>query len=522
MKFSFKHLLNQFLSFLFILIALSSCLEEQTEIVPEIENPNKIAKVKDWFEANKQQLRIPDGGISFMTESQELILPFFEKEPDWDQFHQYTFPDGREVFEISLANAEKYFPAYLKDSLKISDPSEAIIQNLMFIENPEKGRFDPLIARYYPDNIESIVEFKEIYYNNIPVGWSGLVDIWTYDERFFVAFKIEDGEIQHVFQRLKDEMENGRKKTTIGKNFDVTCQYYQVTYLAYTVTSGGLTTEHYEYGVVFECSGGSLPSEPTPVIYTYGPTSSPSGTYGGVGGTTPTYVTVNYTPPPVPAPLVLQIDMRGLSDCHKEILQGLIGGTQHELRRIFEKFNDNQPVPISYNVKFRYGICSNPLATACTAPQISNGFAIVTLNSANLANATDLSFARTIMHEMLHAYLIFEEKYPSNCDLNVLLNNYLEKYENDFGDGHHALIVETKFLNDIEEELKHFASSIGYNVNTLGSQYFKDMAWGGLQFTDVYDSLHPETKYRISSILNAEANNSNFGNATPKGIKACD
>jgi hypothetical protein len=499
-------------------------MEEPEDLSQVSKLPPQLTKVKQWFEANKEQLRIRDGGASFRTESQELILPFFEKEPDWDKFHHYRFPGGREVFEISLTNAQKYFPAYLRDSLHTQDPAGAVIQNIMFVKNPETGRFDPLIARYYPDNETSIREFADIHYNDIPLGWSGLVDIWTYDERFFVAFAIEDGEITRVFQRISDETENGRKKATVGQNYDVACQYYQVTYLAYTVTAAGLTTEHLEYGIVYECSGGSLPTGPTPVIYTYGPTSSPSGTYGGVGGSTPTYETVNYTQPPVPAPMVLQIDMRGLSDCHKEILRDLVGGTQHELRRIFEKFNGNQPVPISYNVKFQYGTCTNPLATACTAPLISNGFAIVTLNSTNLSNATDLSIARTIMHEMLHAYLIFEAKYPTNCDLNHLLNEYMQKNGNTIitPNDHHRLFVETKFLNDVANELQSFAASIGYNVATLGSQYFKDMAWGGLQNTDIFKSFPQSTKTRITNTLQAEAQNSPFGNIPPKGIKACN
>lgn len=181
------------------------------------------------------------------------------------------------------------------------------------------------------------------------------------------------------------------------------------------------------------------------------------------------------------------------------------------------------PVPISYNVKFRYGICSNPLANACTAPQISNGFAIVTLNQDNLANATDLSIARTIMHEMLHAYLIFEAEYPSDCDLNNLLNEYMKKNgiqiltQND----HHRLFVETKFLNDIEVELKNFAASVGYNVETLGTQYFKDMAWGGLQFTDVFKNLKPEDQNRIKNIVAVENTNSVVNSVNPKGILAC-
>lgn len=127
--------------------------------------------------------------------SQELILPFFEKEPDWDQFHHYYFPDGREVFEISLANATKYFPTTMLDSFPNRNPAEVVIQNILFIKHPTEERFDPVIARYYPDNKYASKEFKEISYDGIPHDWSGKVDIWTYDERHFIGFTFEQGEL---------------------------------------------------------------------------------------------------------------------------------------------------------------------------------------------------------------------------------------------------------------------------------------------------------------------------------------
>lgn len=93
---------------------------------------------------------------------------------------------------------------------------------------------------------------------------------------------------------------------------------------------------------------------------------------------------------------------------------------------------------------------------------------------------TGSMYARTILHETLHAYLLFEKQYPSDCDLNCLLTNYISKHGgNDLNPSHHALFVETKFLNDIEAELKNFAIGVNYNVNSLGDQFFKDMAWGG-------------------------------------------
>lgn len=128
------------------------------------------------------------------------------------------------------------------------------------------------------------------------------------------------------------------------------------------------------------------------------------------------------------------------------------------------------------------------------------------------------------MHEMLHAYLIFEANYPNDCDLNKLFNSYLIRNNIPFhnNNSHHAIFAETKFLNDIATELSFFASSIGYNMTTIGSQYFKDMAWGGLQFTDVFKNLPLDVQNRISSTIAAESSNSIINSTPPKGIKACE
>ena len=125
---------------------------------------------------------------------------------------------------------------------------------------------------------------------------------------------------------------------------------------------------------------------------------------------------------------------------------------------------------------------------------------------------------------MLHAYLLFEAAYPSNCDLNCLLNSYLNRYNTQSHNNqtHHNLFAETKFLNDIAVELRNFATSSGYNINLLGNQYFKDMAWGGLHDTDLFKNLNQSDQARIKNLLLAENSNSTQNNITPKGIKACD
>jgi hypothetical protein len=219
-----------------------------------------------------------------------------------------------------------------------------------------------------------------------------------------------------------------------------------------------------------------------------------------------------------------EIDMARLLNCHKNIVLNLIGETQGEFKKIFNKFAGNNPVPQNYNVRFQYGNCfPSTGAIACNNPSLNNGWATITINQTVNKYATDLSFAGTILHEILHSYLLFEESYPSDCDLNCLLNKYIVKYgSNNLNDPHHNLFVETKFLNDISFELKNYAAGVGYNVQLLGDQFFKDMAWGGLSKTEVFMKLSDVDRARITNTIGAEFYNENYNGTFPNGEKACD
>ena len=79
------------------------------------------------------------------------------------------------------------------DSFPDRNVEDLVIQNIMFISHPTEHRFDPVIARYYPDGEGSIADFENISYNSIPPLWSGSLEVFTYDERFFVGFKFLEG-----------------------------------------------------------------------------------------------------------------------------------------------------------------------------------------------------------------------------------------------------------------------------------------------------------------------------------------
>jgi hypothetical protein len=69
----------------------------QEEDLPTLEQevPIEINTVKEWFDTNRTALRKEATDVKTREMDKSLILPFFEKEPDWTKFSEYDFRDGR-------------------------------------------------------------------------------------------------------------------------------------------------------------------------------------------------------------------------------------------------------------------------------------------------------------------------------------------------------------------------------------------------------------------------------------------
>jgi hypothetical protein len=219
-------------------LGLGACVAEPEAPKVVVGAAEKTDQLRDWFENNKGSLRLPARGSSFRTGAQELILPFFEKEPDWDKLHHYFFPDGREVFEISLANKETFIPSS-GQALEDQGLKSRTFQNILFVKHPIENRYDPLIVRYYPDAENSKRDFKDINYQMIDEKWSGTVDLFTYDEHFFIGFEIEKGRILAT-RKVEVTGEGGRR--AIGpEQLDIRCSvtttdWHQISYIKETNT----------------------------------------------------------------------------------------------------------------------------------------------------------------------------------------------------------------------------------------------------------------------------------------------
>ncbi|MHA7129560.1 hypothetical protein [Algoriphagus namhaensis] len=481
---------------------------------------SQISQVRDWFESNKMNLRLPERGSNYRTESQALILPFFEKEPDWDQFHHYYFPDGREVFEVSLENATKYFPRTLLDSFPNQNPAELMIQNIMFVRHPTLDRFDPLIARYYPDDHKSIEKFNNISYSGLPYDWSGTLDIWTYDEHYLIGYKIDQGQITHTREMLLTT-ENAKKNGFGPENMDEANHCYVVATDWYDGNTGEyLGTTHAQ-----TCE------------WQRGGSQGGSGSGGGDDYqrppccddpvTAPPRDLPPYEPPTIPLPktIINQLTNPCATETFKQLSKGSrnltdltgLGGID-----IFPGMLDL----FEQGGKFDYRIQnSNNTGGANGFTKRVNGINVITLNDDYLDRATTLSVARTIIHETVHAYLLehtLDRDLRLNYNIYDLLVTYFEKYERNWNDAHHAAMPD--FILGMAVSLYNWDKKFGPTGGTLGFDYYYKMSFGGLINPSNPTELINEAKplipsgtswSQINQILNREANGSNKASGTP-------
>lgn len=208
-----------------------------------------------------------------------------------------------------------------------------------------------------------------------------------------------------------------------------------------------------------------------------------------------------------------------LPPCLDSIVNNLQTLQTGKLAEIIQQFAGNNPIPENYNWNITTGSCITVEATACTTPFITNGSVTTTINSEGYPNATELSMARTIMHEAFHAYLVSVYRYR-NIDKSYvnLMNQYASEYNDNPNDIHHQVFTLINVVGSISTALMEYGANNGYN---LTQQFCDDMAWAGLQGTAAYNNLPLEQRMRIENTLLAELTNTNVNGTLPQGTEAC-
>jgi hypothetical protein len=139
-------------------------------------------------------------------------------------------------------------------------------------------------------------------------------------------------------------------------------------------------------------------------------------------------------------------------------------------------------------------------ANAHTKPA-QNGV-VTTLNYSRLKGATRLSVARTLIHEMIHAYLVLSFRYDTAAAkkyprIEAAYKGVVPAPE--LNEVHHREMAQS-FVGVIASALREYGRSLGLTVN---DSVYTDLAWGGLDFQH-NEELAEENKLRIHRRLKAE------------------
>ncbi|WP_318343204.1 hypothetical protein [Flagellimonas baculiformis] len=178
------------------------------------------------------------------------------------------------------------------------------------------------------------------------------------------------------------------------------------------------------------------------------------------------------------------IDDTKLKPCLKNILKDL-KTLNKGVGHIVQKFAGNTP---GFNWQVKDGSLTGSTGQTSSRYDRATGTVTTTFDSQNWKQATDLSWARTILHESVHAYIVsYIKTDPINAQLTFadLFNDFNKKKYSNLNDTQHAEIARN-FVKDISVSLREYGMMNGYS---LPNQFYEDMAWAGLTDWSKRDSM---------------------------------
>lgn len=483
------------------LLALVGCMQEPEPPKPGQTALDQTTQVQAWFEANKGSLRLPERGSNFRTESQELILPFFEKEPDWDKVHHYFFPDGREVFEVNLENKEIFIPS-LGEQQQDQGLARRSIQNILFVKHPTEARFDPLIVRYYPDVENSKRDFKDINYQMIDEKWSGTVDLFTYDEHFFIGFEIDKGRILAT-RKVEVTGESGRRGMG-PEQLDIRCS---VTTTDWIQIYYNYETKRIEFITLsptrsYSCAVGGPQGEGSGAggNYAYLPGDSFPRTGGALG---------SYNPPDVPLPMLrIYIDSSITDDPRLSCIVDKLALSEFvsSIAEFTKTKGQSSPVTLTLG---ETPLGGNGLKVNGQGKKNPDGTFTIVINDESKALWSSLAFAKTIFHELLHVEIwrALENggitplpHFPANLDA-------FDKLYGSGQDAHHSYMAEVLMptmgrelmllhQTHFPEEFKKFNDHVTWAYpKGVSVDFYENLFWGGMDGTKAFEEFKKSTKF---------------------------
>lgn len=212
-----------------------------------------------------------------------------------------------------------------------------------------------------------------------------------------------------------------------------------------------------------------------------------------------TATTHDSTQPPIKssaADVVVNIKDDLRHESMKRVLAGIINLKKGKIGEIIQKFSRPDQ---KWVWKVKEG--NLPTHTNAKTERTREGV-LTTLDYGKLKRASTLSVARTIIHEMVHAYLVLYfqlDGLNANKEYPEIVRAWQVTPDPDLNSIHHAEMANS-LVDDIALAVKEYGLSVGHYVE---DSVCRELAWAGLDFQN-NDQLAEENKMRIQQRLSAE------------------
>jgi len=448
-------------------VAILSC---RKEIINLVRDP--IAMAHEQFDQKAKQISVEANGNSMLSNS--LLL---KRQPDWKR--AFSQKSGDSIFVFVPIN----LPANL--TLKIGGKQGTNLNDLMLLRMSDTGKgFDA-------DRAEMITLLPEIEWKPGQTFQGKLItENWFVPDRHFTSLapKTKPGGITafglvECVTTVVDECIGAGDGETCTPNSQTTCS-------GYGDGGGG--------------GGGGVPSTP--------PASG--GSHSGGGSSTAANENEAFN---------RKIDTTQLKPCMKQVLKSINNLQNGSIPKIIRLFSGNAP---GYNWKLVDGVL--PAGTNGRTDGNYNGGiqgVVTTFDSQKYTAASDLAIARTIMHESVHAFLVdyfHTNTLMAQATYPELVQQWINTKNPSLNDIQHDDMVNT-FIGQIASSLAEYGDQQGYtfSTNTEKTQFYNDLAWGGLTNTNAFNNFPTATKARINDrLLSEQYQTDTNGNSKPsKGKK---
>ncbi|WP_452610969.1 hypothetical protein [Roseivirga echinicomitans] len=211
------------------------------------------------------------------------------------------------------------------------------------------------------------------------------------------------------------------------------------------------------------------------------------------------------------------IDDSKLKPCMKSIVSDL-KLLQNGMSWMIQKFSGNAS---GFNWTMEDG--SLPQGTTGSTSSLYNrstGTVTSMFDTQSYLNATELSWARTVLHESIHAYFVahYSTNRPDFMGTYSQMVQDWNTYQT-WEPVHHEEFARS-LVKEVAKALEEFGNLRGYSFN---KQFYEDMSWAGLEGTSTFQNgLSNSDKQRISNVIQIELTglDINGNNQNQKGNNA--